>query len=496
MKLRSHIAPLACIIMALACLTTVGPASAQEFLPPGLIPPGMPYRAGGGFYIQAGVQFRNVEKFLMQKKTDPIRFVDTLGVAPFGPCSVYGGVQDTHCTDTIFGTGTGVPGYPPLPTNVAGDCPNVSGIWFYDNGSINPTCSDTEDPSRCVGPWPNNPFAPPAFLPGLGRYATTTTNPLDLGGFGVTSPSAQVGGTSGTPGFDIDNPPAFNDTFSITWERVLNGVLFTGEPADCGYTASRILVAHGVEANLSFAEQPWTPTFEMGYQWGPFFDVFFGFSWFNLKESFSKTFDTTADTYRRVIQDTFPFFSDNTANWSVGSWTSNTTTGTENVNNQILPDSAGVIGFPRRAFLERLDSGVPPLPVVEHASARTDLSIYEYKLGARSWTPLYGMGKFGFSIGPLMNLVNYRASSHEAVTFFDSEGQPITTVSSSIKNQGWLTTWGFFFGTDLEIVSNVYFVRGTVLYSVQQQASVNADPVETVFNLNGLSALVAGGLQF
>jgi len=478
MKLRSHIAPLACIIMALACLTTVGPASAQEFLPPGLIPPGMPYRAGGGFYIQAGVQFRNVEKFLMQKKNEPIRLVDTLGVVPFGPNF-----------DTQFGSGTGVVGYPPTPTGNAAECPDVSGLWYYNNGFISPVGDTTT--------WPNSPFLGGGVLAGLGQYATTLDTPVNVGIFGVANPAGQVGGISGTPGFDPTSPPAFNATFSITWELVMNNNIPAADNgAACGYVPSRILVAQGIESNLSFAEQLWTPTFEVGYQWGPFFDVFFGFSWFSLKESFSKVFDTQADTYRRVFQDTFPFGSDNTANWVISSWTSNTVITTANVNNQILPDSPGLIGFPRRVFSERLDEAVPPLPVVEHASARTDLTAYEYKLGARSWTPLYGMGKFGFSIGPLMNLVNYRASAHEAATFFDNQGQPITTVSSAVKNTDWKTTFGFFFGTDLEIVSNVYFVRGTVLYSVQQQASVNADPVQTTFNLGGVSALLAGGLQF
>jgi hypothetical protein len=498
MKLRSHRAPLACIFTALACLAIPVPASAQEFLLPGYIPPGMPYRAGGGFYVQAGIQFRNVEKFLMQKKPDPARFVDSLGVAPFGPCSVVNGAQDTHCTDTIMGTGTGVPGYPPDPTGVTTDCPNVSGIWYYDNGFINPN-GDTFDnpnppPATLTGLWPDvHPFGA-ISLPGLGKYATTGTDPFNLGIFGVTAPPLQIGGTSGTPGFDINNPPTMNNTFSVTWERVLNGILFTGEPAGCGYEASRILVARGVVTNLSFAEQPVSPTFELGYQWGDYFDLFFGFSWFSLKESFSKAFDTTADTYRRVIQDTFPFTSDNTALWPSGNFTSSTVVGENNINQQMLPDSGGLIGFPRRAFLERLDTSVPPVPVVEHTSARTDLSAYEFKLGARSWVPMYGLGKFGFSIGPLMNLINYRASASEIMTFINEPTQPM--VSSFIKNQGWLTTWGFFFGTDLEIVSNVYFVRGSVLYSVQQQASVNADPVETVFNMNGLTALLAAGLQF
>jgi len=498
MKLRSHIAPLACIFTALACLATTLPASAQNFMMPGYVPPGMPYRAGGGFYIQAGIQFRNVEKFLMQKKPAPVRFVDSLGVAPFGPCSVYAGVQDTHCTDTIFGTGTGVPGYPTVPTGNPLECPNVSGIWYYDNGFIQPNCRDTDpDVDRCSGPWPNDPFVPGVFLPGLGKYATTSDNPINLGSFGVTSPPLQIGGTSGSPGFDIDNPPTMNETFSVTWERVLNGILLQDEPADCGYTASRILVANGVESNLSFNEQPWSPTFELGYQWGDYFDWFFGFSWFSMKHSFSKVFDTTAVTYRRVLHDTFPFTSDNTAIWILGNFTSDMQVGSENnANQQILPDSGGFIGFPRRTYTERLDPSVPPLPVVEYSSGRTDLSVYEYKLGARSWTPLYGMGKFGFSIGPLMNLINYRASANESVTYFDSTGAIITTESYANINQNWKTTWGFFFGTDLEIVSNVYFVRGTVLYSVQQQFELNADPVETYINLGGISALLAGGLQF
>jgi len=170
-------------------------------------------------------------------------------------------------------------------------------------------------------------------------------------------------------------------------------------------------------------------------------------------------------------------------------------TGTANVNNQILPDTQGVIGFPRRVFSERLDQAVPPVPITEFASVRTDMAIYENKLGARSWTPIYGVGKMGFFMGPLMNIIYYRASANDLGRFDLEPGAPVGGISEF--KAGWTTTFGLFLGSDLEIVSNSYFVRGSIQYSWQLQGSVNnSDTIQTVFNLGGISGLVSGGVQF
>jgi len=454
---------------------------------PPFIPPGVRANTGGGFYLQAGVQFRNIEKFVIEKRPANIRWVDTLGVPPFGPN-----------TSTYFGSATGVTGYPTSPTGNLANLPDVSGIWYYNNGGIDPNgfYIDTNGNTIAIV-WPFNPFTTPPGNPpdlsGLGRYATTSGTPFDIGMFSVANPSAQVGGLNGT-GFDVNNPPSFVDTYSVTWERVMNNMLYPGETAP-PYVASRILVASGIEHNMSYNEQLWTPTIEVGYQWGSFFDIFYGFSWFNMKEQYSKVFPNQAYTYRRVFQDTFPFSSDNSATWPVGSWTSATVTGTANVNNQILPDTQGVIGFPRRVFSERLDQAVPPVPITEFASVRTDMAIYENKLGARSWTPIYGVGKMGFFMGPLMNIIYYRASANDLGRFDLEPGAPVGGISEF--KAGWTTTFGLFLGSDLEIVSNSYFVRGSIQYSWQLQGSVNnSDTIQTVFNLGGISGLVSGGVQF
>ncbi len=90
----------------------------------------------------------------------------------------------------------------------------------------------------------------------------------------------------------------------------------------------------------------------------------------------TKTFTSRAELWRRAFKDTFSFWSDDTANWAVGSWQSDVRPNGTNVNQQIVPDGRGTGGFPNRQFYETLDgkgaSNLPPVVVTETVVCRTD----------------------------------------------------------------------------------------------------------------------------
>jgi hypothetical protein len=252
MNRRNHTAPVTCLLAVVLFMMFESAALAQAFMPPPPTFPGRPCLVAGRFYFAAGAQYRNIQTFGFERRTSPIIYEFEPGVPPFGP-NVAG----------AFGTGTGLPGYPTSPTANNADPPSQSGFWNYNNGSISPIG---------VLDWPNNPWAPPATLPGLGQYATTAGTPVQVGGFTVASPSKQVG--NGTIiGFSLTDPPPFNETYTLTWERLLDNTVVAE-----GGVASIIYRYDTQEINTEFSEGIWTPALEFGFQWTNFFDIFGAFS--------------------------------------------------------------------------------------------------------------------------------------------------------------------------------------------------------------------------
>jgi hypothetical protein len=198
---------------------------------------------------------------------------------------------------------------------------------------------------------------------------------------------------------------------------------------------------------------------------------------------------------RRGFRDTFPFSSDNSANWIVGFWTSSTIVENENVNYQILPDSPGPFGMPRREFYLVNVSSTGGVPVTEHLNLETNVRVYEMKLGARSWIPLYGLGRFGITLGPLMNVLNYSASTHNVYTFATVPGPQ--SIEYANLNKGTLLSFGVFSGGDLEVAFGQFFGRLTGQYTVAEEKHIlNDDSTYTNVNLSGFSTIIAGGVRW
>lgn len=505
MKLRNHISPVVCLVVALASAYLASAAFAQQALP---CTPFMPCARQPCFsdriYIQGGVQFRAIQRLGFQKKPSVIRYAEpvedphnpgvfyTGGKPPFGPNQ-----------DGYFGTGTGVPGYQEFgpPTGVATDDPRRSGIWRYDDGLITPNGSYAVSNVVFSTLWPN--LGEPRG--GLGQYRSSSTdNGIDLGVFTMANTATQV--LSGLPGiypnapqssgFEPKDPPKKTATFAVQWSRMIDDTV--GIAPELG-VPSRIWRTWGGEVQTQeYNEQLWCPTVEIGVQATSFFDVFWGLSWFGLEKAMTKTFTTQAELWRRAFKDTFSFWSDDDNVWAVGAWQSDVRPNGSNVNQQIVPDSRGTGGYPLRQFYETLDgkgaSNLPPVIVNETIFCRTDATVYENRFGVRSWTPLYGMGRFGVTLGPLVNLIYYRASQSSRNAF--SGGVTFVQDEQTIS-QGWFVSYGLFTAADVEIDWNGYFFKTNAQYSLSEEKQLHNSPYTwTNLNVSGFSSVLAAGVRF
>ena len=115
----------------------------------------------GAFYISGGVRYYNANGFRFNKPQGQI-LVGTNGTPPFGPDDGILFNQPTFGTPITFGTGTlrtGLQAFPLPPVinyNPAGD-PRTSGIWIYQNGSVNASDPGPPPPATCSNETPPPP---------------------------------------------------------------------------------------------------------------------------------------------------------------------------------------------------------------------------------------------------------------------------------------------------------------------------------------------------
>jgi hypothetical protein len=484
MKRRDHTASVSCLLAAVVFLLIQGAAVAQEFMPPPAGYPGTPSLVVGRFYIQGGVQYRNVTRFAFERSTRTVLDPYQWGTPPFGPD------RQNYWDPIPFGTGTPNVGYPNdqtlgYPTGVATDAPTISGIWVYNNGSINPNGD-----GGFV--WPNNPWSATPVI-GLGQYSLSGGGVFNIGVFTISTPSNQVG-TGATPGFDPDNPPVMANTYSVTWQRVLDA---TVDDAPEAGVESILYQYNGRQFNQEYQTNIWSPSIELGFQWTNFFDLFTAFSWYDISRNLSKSFTGgTTDLLRRAFRDTFPFGSDNDSNWPTSPTSSNTIIGGNEANQQILPDSPGVIGYPRRQFF-LVNYGLGNATANETINLHSDVRVYEWRSGVRSWVPLYGMGRFGVIFGPMMSILNWNASEHGIYTFLIPNVPDPSVFETFDNNNGTLTSFGLFGGLDVEIAMNRWYAKFTGQYNLsEQKALANSQYTDTNVNLSGFTYIVSGGLRF
>lgn len=485
MKRRDHIATVSFLLGAAVFLLMGNAATAQEFMPPPAFYSGTPSLVYGRFYVQGGVQYRNIQRLGFRKFVVPYQVVQDWGAAPFAADQ-----------EGPFGAATGVQGYPPFPDGISAD-PNTSGIWLYDNGAfITPNGNTFDDNTGTVVEsatlW-NTTHG------GLGqKMIVMTTGAGHFANDGVFLIADTPNNVDN--GFDLSGSLNFTDTRKVSFRRTLDATVN-------GYGNGReslIWRTYGSEIrDKEFVTNAVSPTLEFGFQWTNFFDLFSAFSWYDLDANSGSIHPLTASLMRRGIRDTFPYTSSRTGTWQgtapVGIHESSLIETVEGVWDQILPNAPSNGVSPSRVFFFTQDLSVPAMQITETVSMHADVRIYEYKLGARSWVPLYGLGRFGIVFGPMLNQINYNASVNRVATF------PLTTgtvsASATSSNKGTLLSWGAFAGGDIEGAFGPYFGKFAAFYHItEEKALKNADTpelaVDTNINLSGFNMAFNLGCRF
>ena len=236
----------------------------------------------------------------------------------------------------------------------------------------------------------------------------------------------------------------------------------------------------------------------MGVQVADYFSLFAGFSFYKLGRETTKTQVQPVDFMRRGFTDTFSFFSSDEGGLVIPFDSHNTIANGNPIQRyEVVPNGIAQGQYPTRLYFLTTDFNLPQENIQETISHRADLETYEFRLGARSWLPLFGMGSFGVSAGALGNIINYRLFGSRTVVSLGptAPGLILETPLASEKNMQFKV--GGFLGSDLEVLlQRGCFVRGSVQYSLSDQFRAELLSVYTNFDPGGFSWSVAGGFRF
>lgn len=476
MKLRALTAILICLVIGLASLLSVGESRAQQFPQPFFMAPYTPGMQFGRFTLSAGVKYRNIQTVRFEVEPHTVRQVHSYGTVPFGP----------ENEGTILYPYDAASG---LPTLNPADVPDLSGIWEYDDGLIDPRSPGVEATDGNFGP------AMTSF--GLGYYNGSQNN---WGYFTVadarfqTDPSAEF--------------PTYGTTDHVLYTRRLDGVARTFEPS--GGTASVIYVADvNHPRDVELTNKIWSPYVEVGYRQSSLFDMMLGVSWFTIGNVFQRRFPTEARLYRRTIHDSYTFDGQDPQVWVGGfqSWMASPSLALTNpvstYSYLIYPaGNTGARDLPTRTFVQEIDPLVAPIAAEETLYHRLDFTAIEFKGGGRSWFPLYGMGEIGTSLGFLFTPMPVTIVTSSTVVSSEDRpdlgivaGQELIYMAHK-EEELWL--WrniGLFVGADLRFYLGNFFVQSNVEYDLYPMDNKYGDAVITTVNLSGVNAMFqVGGL--
>jgi len=294
-------------------------------------------------------------------------------------------------------------------------------------------------------------------------------------------PSSQVNN------FGSAAPPGISATTSATFQIAAGDLSYTMNTTPFG--------------EREFGNKVWAPAFETGYQLYDFFDLFYGFSWFSATNTISKTNTGLVGTPSgTTIIDTFPFSSDDTTAWPIFNFNSSTSViNGDAFNNYHLSTNSPLRGvYPNRQFVSSIPvtvGGVPvaPISVTEVLTNTADISVYETRFGGRTWTPLFGMGRLGATLGASFMPSYYRIAGNRNYT---DEATGLSVLSESTLYQDWHAHYGAFVGGDLALSSGSAFLNASWDYTWANAWSFQLYSVTTNFNPGGMTAGLAAGFRF
>ncbi|HMK37557.1 MAG TPA: hypothetical protein VK463_20970, partial [Desulfomonilaceae bacterium] len=487
----------------------------QEFVSPAMPPmPGTPGLMVGRFYAQLSAKYRSIETFRFDGRPDQVTGNIIPLTVPFGP-TVAGN----------FGVGTANVGF----TGNNGPVGDPLS-WTYDNGRVSgdvippgPTTpvvpvnpaggtSPPNSPNPGAGLlFPGIPTActqaneapPPANVgltcngdtqwiysvstPELGRYFGTISGTAtccdglqaasSTGSFSIVDPTIQVNNFGGP----------MSGTTTVRFDVAGNDLNFTMDATTFG--------------NREFGTKAWSIGFETGFQLYDYFDIFYGLSFFSASNSLTFNNTVLGSASSTTIEDTFPFFSDDTTNWIAANFNSSETIINGNAfHNYHLSTNNTLRGiFPNRQFIRQTLDFFPTENVTEVLTNRADIWVCDSRFGTRSWIPLYGLGRFGAQLGFAFMPANYTISGTRTYTGDGASGLvPPGTVlfSQTNKHETWMPHYGGFVGTDLELGYANWYVSGAMDYTWVTTQSYKLNSIETTFNPGGFGATISLGAHF
>lgn len=116
-----------------------------------------------------------------------------------------------------------------------------------------------------------------------------------------------------------------------------------------------------------------------------------------------------------------------------------------------------------------------------------NLTDYQFRIGARSWMPVYGAGRFGVNLGSLFSLIPFRMD-----VIRQSGG-----ISHGGSHSDTWSVFGGFLGMDAEVRYGPAFAKGRIegtLVSGNEYGQLLG--LEANVNTSGLSLSVGGGIRF
>ena len=497
MKLRKHICTAVLLGVAVAFISVGTTAVAQGLQPP-FMAPTPPSLTNGVFYFQAGVKYRNVDQFRFDVSGASSPIVVSSGTIPFGPT-----------TSGNFGVGTGKLGF---DGNSGTPTANGSFSWIYDNGQISgdvipggvvivpPDVLSPAIPVACE----DDPGPPPVIIvcnrdflwsysviqPVIGRFISVISG---SGGCcdDQSAPSSQGSFVIDDPTTQVNNIGSMANTTQVTFQLALLDSL-------------AFITNSSTDINRVFQGAAVGPSFEMGYQLSNYFDLFYGFSWFTISNSMSLSNTIQGQGARTTIVDTFPFVSDDTAAWpvSLGAFQSSSSiniasTATQNYH---LATNSPLLGiFPNRQFSAQADASIPFENIQETITNSAEFTPLENRFGARSWAPLYGLGRLGATLGTAVIPTYFKITGSRTDIASGSSGTvaPGTVlVAQTAEQKDWTTLYGLFVGGDLSMGNTGYFLYASADYMWATNFSYELNAVKTTFNPGGFTAGLSAGIQF
>lgn len=451
------------VVLGLMLAITGSMADAQQMGLPyteaPFTPPTSQIMSSGRWYIAGGARWRQGQKVSFDKNSDSGGYN-----LPFGP-RVPGNFSFTAAS-------------------------NNSGVWIYDDGSIDP----------------NNPqLNPPqsqTFIVG-GNTITVETNPGDSAWTNSSSLGAQVfqwtDPSTAPPNTHWDY---YNvGSFSVQTTGQFNAATFGAANSvyyDLAFNPQGPTVTD-VFTSLAFDNSFWCPYVEIGFWSGDVISLAYSFSGFSFSNSFQKNIPATFYPVANSLRDSYPFS-------SIG-FNPDGTPAPLNTLPITAPFSSKEIGTSTSVLYSYsinplsgnrvfFDNGVPvtPFAVTENLSVGMNANCYENRLAVLLMGPILRRYELGMSLGPVATLVHSTLNYQNIVPDPNNpENVLLTNIGSNVKDQ-W--SFGAFGSLDLRVSLPNTFFGCSFDYVSYMSIKHGLNDIQSTINPGGSSIGVGGGLKF